>query len=155
MGEVYLVQHPRLPRRDALKVLPAEFTTDDEYRDRFNREAEVAATLWHPHIVGVHDRGEFEGRLWIAMDYVEGTDVPDLLHEQLPAGLPPDDVVRIITAVADALDYAHQHQLSAPRRQARQHPAAEPGLGRRASPAGGLRHRPADRRLQRADAAPT
>ncbi|CAN5514635.1 serine/threonine protein kinase PknF [soil metagenome] len=111
MGEVYLVQHPRLPRRDALKVLPAEFTTDDEYRTRFNREADVAATLWHPHIVGVHDRGEFEGQLWISMDYVEGTDVARLQQERYADGMPSDDVVRIITAVADALDYAHQHQL--------------------------------------------
>lgn len=111
MGEVYLVQHPRLPRRDALKVLPAEFTTDDEYRSRFHREADVAATLWHPHIVGVHDRGEFEGQLWISMDYVEGTDVARLQQERYSAGMPPDDVVRIITAVADALDYAHQNQL--------------------------------------------
>jgi serine/threonine protein kinase, bacterial len=111
MGEVYLVQHPRLPRRDALKVLSTDFTTDDEYRMRFLREADIAATLWHPHIVGVHDRGEFEGRLWISMDYVEGTDVARLQREQYPGGMPPDEVVRIITAVADALDYAHQHQL--------------------------------------------
>jgi serine/threonine-protein kinase len=111
MGEVYLVQHPRLPRRDAMKVLPAEFTTDDEYRSRFHREADIAATLWHPHIVGVHDRGEFEGQLWISMDYVEGTDVSRLQQERYTGGMPPDDVVRIITAVADALDYAHQHQL--------------------------------------------
>lgn len=111
MGEVYLVQHPRLPRRDALKVLPTEFTTDDEYRQRFNREADIAATLWHPHIVGVHDRGEFEEQLWISMDYVEGTDVAALQEERYSGGMPPDEVVRIVTAVADALDYAHQHQL--------------------------------------------
>jgi serine/threonine protein kinase, bacterial len=111
MGEVYLVQHPRLPRRDALKVLSTDFTTDDEYRTRFLREADVASTLWHPHIVGVHDRGEFEGQLWISMDYVAGTDVAQLQREQYAHGMPPDEVVRIITAVADALDYAHQHQL--------------------------------------------
>jgi len=45
MGIVYLAQHPRLPRRDALKVLPAALTADDEYRQRFNREADIAATL--------------------------------------------------------------------------------------------------------------
>jgi serine/threonine protein kinase, bacterial len=111
MGEVYLVQHPRLPRRDALKVLPAEFTTDDEYRARFNREADTAATLWHPHIVGVHDRGEFEGQLWITMDYVHGTDVARLQQDRYAKGMPPEEVVRIVTAVADALDYAHQNQL--------------------------------------------
>jgi serine/threonine-protein kinase len=58
MGEVYLAQHPRLPRRDALKLLPHGWSADDEYRARFNREADLASTLWHPHIVGVHDRGE-------------------------------------------------------------------------------------------------
>ena len=111
MGEVYLVQHPRLPRRDALKVLPAEVTDDTEYRQRFNREADVAAALWHPHIVTVHDRGEFDGQLWISMDYVEGTDAAGLLQERYPNGMPPDEVVRIVTAVADALDYAHQRLL--------------------------------------------
>src|SRR3954463_5870954 len=71
MGEVYLAQHPRLPRLDALKILSMDATSDEEFRARFNREADLAATLWHPHIVGVHDRGEFEGRLWISMDFVE------------------------------------------------------------------------------------
>jgi hypothetical protein len=49
-------------------------TVDSDFRERFQREADLAATLWHPHIVGVHDRGEFEGHLWISMDYVDGTD---------------------------------------------------------------------------------
>ena len=111
MGEIYLAQHPRLPRNDALKVLPTTFTEDHEYRERFNREADIAATLWHPHIVGVHDRGEFNGQLWISMDYVEGTDAADLLEEHYPNGMPPDEVLRIVTAVAEALDYAHQRQL--------------------------------------------
>jgi serine/threonine protein kinase, bacterial len=111
MGEVYLAQHPRLPRCDALKVLPAAVTADTEYRQRFNREADAAATLWNPHIVGVHDRGEFGGQLWIAMDYVDGTDAAKLLQDRYPHGMPPDEVVRIVTAVADALDYAHQRQL--------------------------------------------
>jgi serine/threonine-protein kinase len=56
MGEVYLVQHPRLPRREALKVLPADLSASNEFRERFNREADLAATLYHPHIVGLHDR---------------------------------------------------------------------------------------------------
>ena len=86
MGEVYLAQHPRLPRNDALKMLPAEPTHDKEYRHRFTREADIAATLWHPHIVGVHDRGEFEGQLWISMDYVEGTDADRLLTAGIRTG---------------------------------------------------------------------
>lgn len=111
MGEVYLAQHPRLPRRDALKVLSASVCAESEYRQRFNREADIAATLWHPHIVEVHDRGDVEGQLWISMDYVEGTDAGRLLAERHPDGMPPDEVVRIVTAVADALDYAHQKGL--------------------------------------------
>jgi serine/threonine protein kinase, bacterial len=111
MGEVYLAQHPRLPRRDALKVLSASVCSESEYRQRFNREADIAATLWHPHIVEVHDRGDVNGQLWISMDYVEGTDAAQLLAERYPEGMPPDKVVRIVTAVADALDYAHQRGL--------------------------------------------
>jgi serine/threonine-protein kinase len=111
MGEVYLVQHPRLPRRDALKVLATAVSCDDEYRKRFNLEADIAATLWHPHIVAIHDRGEFGDQLWLAMDYVEGTDAAHLLAERYPYGMPPDEVVRIVTAVAEALDYAHSRQL--------------------------------------------
>jgi serine/threonine protein kinase, bacterial len=111
MGEVYLAQHPRLPRRDALKVLPASVSADSEYRERFNREADIAATLWHPHIVGVHDRGDFEGQIWISMDYVEGTDAARLLREHYPDGMPKQEVADIVAAVADALDYAHQRNL--------------------------------------------
>jgi len=107
MGEVYLAQHPRLPRRDALKVLPASLTGDSDYRQRFSREADHAAELWHPHIVGIHDRGEFEGQLWLSMDYVEGTDAAELLRSRYPSGLPKALAFEIVSAVADALDYAH------------------------------------------------
>jgi serine/threonine protein kinase, bacterial len=111
MGQVYLAQHPRLPRRDALKILPTELTGNDEFRQRFNREADLAASLYHEHIVGIHDRGEYEGQLWISMDYVEGTDAAQLLRSQYPSGMPKTDVVQIISAVADALDYAHARGL--------------------------------------------
>jgi serine/threonine protein kinase, bacterial len=109
MGEVYLAQHPRLPRLDALKILPASLTEDADYRQRFNREADLAATLWHPNIVGLHDRGEFDGQLWITMDYVDGTDAARALRDS--NRLPEPDVLEIVTAVADALDYAHQRNL--------------------------------------------
>ncbi|MEI7518694.1 MAG: serine/threonine-protein kinase [Mycobacteriaceae bacterium] len=107
MGEVYLVEHPRLPRQDALKILPAEMSVDSEFRARFNREAELAATLYNPHIVGIHDRGEFDGQLWISMDYIDGPDAGRLLRERYPTGMPVWEVVEIVSAVADALDYAH------------------------------------------------
>ena len=111
MGEVYLAQHPRLPRQDALKILSSASTVDDEFRARFIREAELAATLWHPHIVGVLDRGEFNGRLWISMDYVDGTDAGRLIRERYSSGMPEQDVFEIVTAVADALDFGHERRL--------------------------------------------
>ena len=111
MGEVYLAQHPRLPRRDALKVLSASVCAESEYCERFKREADIAATLWHPHIVGVHDRGEFNRQLWISMDYVDGTDAGRLQHDGYPEGMPAAEVAEIVAAVADALDYSHQRNL--------------------------------------------
>jgi serine/threonine protein kinase, bacterial len=111
MADVYLAKHPRLPRRDALKVLTSGTTADPEFRERFNREADLAATLWHPHIVAVHDRGEFDGHLWIAMDYVEGTDAARLMRERFRGGMSAQDVCAILSAVAGALDYAHARGL--------------------------------------------
>ena len=111
MAEVYLALHPRLPRRDVIKVLAEAITADREFRDRFNREADLAATLWHPHIVGVHDRGEFNGQLWISMDYVQGTDASRLVKETHQDGMPVDQVCDIVRAVAGALDYAHDRGL--------------------------------------------
>lgn len=107
MGHVYLVEHPRLPRREALKVLSAEFTANDEFRQRFLQEAELAAALWHPNLVTIHDRGEADERLWISMDYVEGSDAAELLRDRYPQGMPADQVVAIVTAIASALDYVH------------------------------------------------
>ena len=111
MAEVYLALHPRLPRRDVIKVLAEAITADREFRERFNREADLAATLWHPHIVGVHDRGEFNGQLWISMDYVDGTDASRLVKEQYQEGMPIHEVCAIVQAVAGALDYAHDRGL--------------------------------------------
>ncbi|OBG23519.1 protein kinase [Mycolicibacterium celeriflavum] len=110
MGEVYLAQHPRLPREDALKVLRSDISSDPDFVERFNREADLAANLWHPHIVGIHDRGKYRGRLWISMDFVDGTDVSRLL-QQYPNGMPADEAIEIVKAVAGALDYAHTRGL--------------------------------------------
>src|ERR1700760_4711833 len=111
MGTVYLAAHPRLPRQDALKVLPAQWTADPQYRARFLREADLTSSLSHPNILGVHDRGEYDGQLWISMDYVGGTDASRLVREHHPNGLPVGEALQIITAVASALDYAHQRGL--------------------------------------------
>jgi hypothetical protein len=104
MGEVYLARHPRLPRSDALKVLAAQFTTDPDFRARFEREADLAGALSHPAIVKVNDRGEFDGRLWMALELVEGTDLAQRLRAHGP--LPVSEVASIAETVADALDFA-------------------------------------------------
>lgn len=111
MGEVYLAKHPRLPRHDALKVLGTAVSSDEEYRRRFNLEAEMVAQLHHPHIVTIYDRGDTEGQLWLAMEFVDGTDASRLLTEKYPDGIPAADVVQIVSGIADALDYAHGHQV--------------------------------------------
>jgi serine/threonine-protein kinase len=108
MGEVFLAQHPRLPgRRDALKLLGRDISSDAKFRERFLREANLASTLSHQHIVGVTGRGEYEGRLWIAIDYIDGEDAAELLRRRFPAGMPAGLVAAIVTAVGSALDYAH------------------------------------------------
>ncbi|QIV80387.1 serine/threonine-protein kinase [Mycolicibacterium frederiksbergense] len=111
MGEVYSVQHPRLPRQEALKVLRPEFSQDPSFRERFIREADLAAGLRHPHVVGIHDRGEHEGQLWITMDYIDGTDLRHLLERRYSEGMPVGHVLAVVTAVASALDYAHKKGL--------------------------------------------
>ncbi|BCI89741.1 hypothetical protein NIIDMKKI_49470 [Mycobacterium kansasii] len=107
-GEVYLVEDPRSAQSAALKVLSPALSSDPEFRRRFHRETAVAANLYHPNIVEVHERGEFEGRLWIAMDYIDGISAAQLMRERFPAVLPVGEVLAIISATAAALDYAHQ-----------------------------------------------
>src|SRR6478672_523320 len=85
MGEVYLAQHPRLPRRDALKLLAGDISADPTLKERFLREADLASTLSHPNIVGVYDRGECDGQLWISMEYVDGEDAGSLMTQRYPA----------------------------------------------------------------------
>jgi serine/threonine-protein kinase len=106
-GEQYLVAHPRLPRSDALWLFPPEWSADAGLSARFAREADLASMLDHPEILEVRDRGESDGRLWIAFEHIVGTDTASLLRGEYPDGLPPDQVVQIVTAVAEALDYAH------------------------------------------------
>ncbi|MFE3188683.1 serine/threonine-protein kinase [Nocardia sp. NPDC059240] len=108
MGTVYLAAHPALPRRDAIKVLWPHMAADPEFRARFEREANLAATLDHPNIVAVHNRGEDEGCLWIALQYVAGTDAATAQGHD-PVSMTPMRVLHIITEIGKALDYAHHH----------------------------------------------
>ncbi len=108
MGQVFLVQHPRLPRQDALKLLDAGVSRNDEFKARFQREADLLAQLSHSNIVTLHDRGEFEGRLWITMEYVDGTDAAELLKSGGP--LDTDLALSLVAAAGAALDYAWRKQ---------------------------------------------
>ncbi|WP_280493800.1 serine/threonine-protein kinase [Nocardia asiatica] len=107
MGAVYLAEHPRLPRRDALKILDPGLGADAEFRARFEREAELAARLEHPNVVSIYDRGAEGDVLWIAMRYVDGVDAAELVRRG-PAVLPAGRAVRIVAAAARGLDAAHR-----------------------------------------------
>ncbi|MBH0775909.1 serine/threonine-protein kinase [Nocardia bovistercoris] len=104
MGTVYLAAHPRLPRRVALKLLAKDLYADEEVRRRFEREADVAARLDHPHIVSVLDCGAEHGQLWISMQYVDGIDASSFAGVTLD----PARALGIVTQTADALDHAHE-----------------------------------------------
>jgi serine/threonine-protein kinase len=108
-GELYVAEHPRLPRQQVLHLIPAEISVDLDYRERFNQESAQAATLWHPNIAGLTDRGEFEDRLWISTEYIDGSDAAEVLGENHPDGMPPRLVIEIVSEIADALDYAHDN----------------------------------------------
>ena len=109
MGEVYLARDARLGRPVALKVLPERFAQDERFRERFLRESRLAASLDHPNVVPVYDAGEADGRLFIAMRYVDGADLKALLRAGGP--LEPERTVAIAGQVAEALDAAHRRGL--------------------------------------------
>jgi len=104
MGEVYRARDVRLERMVALKILPAELAVDETYRQRFEREARAASALSHPHIAHIYDVGEQEGTHFIAMEYVEGENLRQLVSRG------PLDVERIVDLglqMASALEEAH------------------------------------------------
>ena len=105
MGCVYLARDVALERFVALKVLSDAWRENPDLRERFVREARVAAQLAHPNIVAVHDVGDDDGRPYMALEYVEGRDLSALLKER--GKLPPDEALPILLAVARALDAAH------------------------------------------------
>jgi hypothetical protein len=110
MGAVYLVQHPRLPRHDALKLLNRELSTESDFVARFLREADIVSRLSHRNIVSIYDRGEENGQLWLTMRYVDGIDVEAALA-QAGGILPAHRAVHIVSEVASALDAAHRLHL--------------------------------------------
>ena len=104
MGEVYRARHLRLRREVAIKVLPDDFAADPERRRRLEREARAASALNHPHIVTIHDIDEQDGRLYIAMELVEGR----TLRQVLAGGARPvAEVLSLGRQMADGLARAH------------------------------------------------
>lgn len=110
-GDVYLVQDPHSSRWQALKVLTPTLSDADEFRRRFAAQTPVAVGLHHPNIVEVRERGEFEGRLYVVMEYVEGISAARLMAERFPAVSPAGEALAIVTAIAAALDHAHHRGL--------------------------------------------
>lgn len=104
MAVVYRARQVSLDRIVALKVLSAQFTRDDSFRERFRREAMHAASLEHPNIVPVYDSGEVDGQLYIAMRFIEGGTLADRM---VGGGLSPADAIAVLRPIASALDAAH------------------------------------------------
>ena len=108
MGEVYKARDTRLDRTVAIKILSAQFATDADRRQRFEREARAVAALNHPHICDLHDVGEHHSLNFLVMEYLDGQTLADRL---VRGPLPLPEVLRHAVEIADALDHAHRRGL--------------------------------------------
>src|SRR5215217_4357164 len=106
MADVYEAEDTQLGRRVALKLLHRRFAEDAEFVERFRREASSAAGLQHPNIVGVFDRGEWDGTYYIAMEFLEGHTLKQLVREH--GAMPPDLATDITLQVLRAARFAHK-----------------------------------------------
>src|SRR5499426_4349701 len=105
MGEVYRARDTRLKRDVALKILPESFAADADRLARFQREAEVLASLSHPHIAGIYSVEEHESVRALALELVEGETLADLIAR---GPVPLGDALTIVKQIADALEAAHE-----------------------------------------------
>ena len=108
MSVVYVAEQVRLGRRVALKVLTTELAWDEQFRERFVRESQIAAAIEHPNIIPIYDAGEDDGLLYIAMRFVEGPDLKEVLKRGL---LGVGRTIFLVEQIASALDAAHAHSL--------------------------------------------
>jgi CheY-like chemotaxis protein len=109
MGVVYRAHHLNLERRAALKIIAPDLAESSGFRERFSREARIAAALAHPNIVTVYDAGEVDGTLYLAMQFIEGSDLAAMLTEE--GRLRPYRAIDVCRQVASALDAAHAQGL--------------------------------------------
>jgi streptogramin lyase len=109
MGVVYRAHELALDRTVALKIVNPELAGDPEFRERFRREARLAASLDHAHVVPVFHAGEADGHLYIAMRFVEGTDLARMIDER--GSIDPRDAAEVVAQIASALDAAHARGL--------------------------------------------
>src|SRR3990170_2697528 len=109
MGAVYRAEEEGLGRKVALKVIAPELAQDERFRERFLRESRIAASLDHPHVIPIYQAGEEEGLLFLAMRYVEGTDLAKLVAQE--GALEPGRTIELLSQVAEALDAAHEKGL--------------------------------------------
>jgi eukaryotic-like serine/threonine-protein kinase len=107
MANVYLAEDQELGRRVAIKILNDRHANDDQFVERFRREAKNAAGLSHPNIVSVYDRGEAEGTSYIAMEYLEGRTLKELLVTQGPT--PIKVAINYTRQILAAIGFAHRH----------------------------------------------
>src|SRR3989441_12404639 len=103
MGEVYLAQDAKLDRKVALKILPAEVAADRNRMERFIREAKAAAALNHPNIAHIYEIGEQDGTNFIAMDYIDGQTLRELIRNHTDLG----KLLRHLQHAAEGLAKAH------------------------------------------------
>lgn len=105
MATVYKATQASMKRTVAIKVLPRSLTHEDKFLERFYREVEIVSSLQHPYILPVYDFGEYDGMPYIVMAYMSGGTLADLISEK---PMPPNEVLRLVRQMADALDYAHR-----------------------------------------------
>jgi serine/threonine-protein kinase len=107
MADVFLAEDGQLGRNVALKLLHRRFAADPGFVERFRREAQAAAGLQHPNVVSVYDRGEFDGTYYIAMEYLPGRTLKQLIRDEAP--LQPERAIEITLQILRASRFAHRH----------------------------------------------